>query len=74
MGVELILGVLGVLCVLALAINAFFLRGIFGDLGAVKIQLAAMAARSESKELRLSNLEKNERELFKRLIELEKQI
>lgn len=73
-----LLGILGTLSLIALAVNAFFLRGIFSDLGAVKIQLAEISTRSDeknkAKEKRLDDLEKNEKEVFRRLNDLEKKV
>lgn len=53
----LIVSIVGAFVTLALTINAFFLRGIFSDLGAVKIKLAEIMARSDAKEERLKKLE-----------------
>ena len=70
--VALVLSIVGVFGVLALGVNAFFLRGIFADLGTVKVKLAEISARSDAKEARLDKIEENEKETFKRLNEIEK--
>ncbi len=67
-----IISIVGSLCTLGLSVNAFFLRGIFLDLNAVKVKLAEISVRSESKERRIEELEKNVREIFHRLNKLEK--
>ena len=74
MNLEIIISVVGACVTLGLTINAFFLRGIFLDLNAVKVELAKMFERSTAKELRLENLERNEREIFDRLNILEREI
>ena len=74
MKLEIVISVVGAFGTIALTINAYFLRGIFHDLNAVKIKLAEMGARSESKELRIENLERNEREIFDRLNILEREV
>ena len=72
--IAVILTVVGVLITLALGVNAFFLKGIFADLNAVKIQLAEIAARGEAKEDRIKKLEGNEKDIFERLNKLEKDV
>lgn len=74
MKLELLVAIVGAFGTLALTINAFFLRGIFIDLNDVKIKLAQISARSESKEARLQNLERNEREFFDRLNIVEREV
>lgn len=69
---ESILAIVGSFGTVALAINAFFLKGIYNDLNSVKINIAKIFENSKSKERRISELEANEREIFKRLNELEK--
>lgn len=64
MRVDLILSIVGVFGVLALGVNGFFLRGIFQDLNAVRVQLAELSARGEAKEKRIADLERNERDLY----------
>jgi hypothetical protein len=71
---EIIISAVGACVTLGLTINAFFLRGIFLDLNAVKVELAKMFERSSAKELRLENLERNEREIFDRLNLLEREV
>jgi septal ring factor EnvC (AmiA/AmiB activator) len=69
MNEEIITRVLMVLC---LGINAFFLRGIFKDLGEVKTNIARIFERSKAKEKRISNNEDEIKDLTKRINELEK--
>ena len=57
---------------LMLGINAFFLRGIFVDLGDVKIKMASIFENSKSKERRLNDAEQNIKELEVRIRELER--
>ena len=71
---EVILSILGVLCLLALGINGYFLRGIFKDLNTVNVQLATSLERGIAKENRLDKIEVNEKETFKRLNELERKV
>ena len=74
MKLEMIISIVGFFGTLALTINAFFLRGIFQDLNAVKIKLAEMTAFSASKEKRITDLEINEKEIFERLNILEREV
>ena len=74
MKLEIVITIVGAFVTLGLTVNAFFLRGIFLDLNAVKIELAKMFERSNAKEERLSNLERNEREVFERLNILEREV
>ena len=74
MNLSVIISIVGAFITLGLTVNAFFLRGIFIDLNAVKIELAKMFERSSAKELRLENLERNEREIFDRLNLLEREV
>lgn len=55
---EITLGIIGTFGTLALSINAFFLRGIFKDLNAVKITLAEIITGSKDKQKRLEKTEK----------------
>lgn len=54
---EMVLTIVGSFLVIMLGINGYFLRGIFQDLNAVKIQLAVSIENSRSKEKRISALE-----------------
>lgn len=72
MKMELVLSIVGSFLVIALGINAFFLRGIFSDLTLLKVELARMIERSDAKEARLDKLEINEKDIFNRLNALEK--
>ena len=47
------------------AINAFFLRGIFLDLNAVKISMASIFAEANGREQRITRLETETKELYK---------
>lgn len=71
---EIVLSIVGGFGTMALAINAYFLRGIFQDLNTVKIELARMTERSDSKEKRIEYLEASQKEIFQRLNEVEKRI
>tara|TARA_R110002051_G_scaffold75594_1_gene137434 strand:- start:6594 stop:6806 length:213 start_codon:yes stop_codon:yes gene_type:complete len=57
MDLGIVLSIVGAFGVIALGVNGYFLRGIFQDLTAVKVHLAHMGARSETKEKRSDNLE-----------------
>ena len=74
MKIEVVLSIIGGFGTLGLTVNAFFLRGIFIDLNTVKVRLAEMSARSESKELRIANLETSDKEIFERLNRIERSI
>ena len=71
---EIVLSIVGVFGTVGLTINAFFLRGIFLDLNAVKIQLAEMSARGEGKQKSIDNLEANQKEIFERLNIIEREV
>lgn len=73
MSEEVMLSVVGSFIGIGLTINAFFLKGILSELSFVKIEIAKLSTRSESKEERLDKLEANEKEIFERLNKLEKQ-
>ena len=64
MGTDFILSIVGAFGVLALGVNGFFLRGIFQDLNAVRVQLAELSTRGEAKEKRIEDLERNERDIY----------
>lgn len=74
MNETIILSIVGTFGTIALAINAFFLRGIYLDLGDVKIKLVEISTRSEAKEERLNKIENNEKEIFDRLNILEREV
>ncbi|MHA1591596.1 MAG: hypothetical protein ACTSUP_03905 [Candidatus Heimdallarchaeaceae archaeon] len=63
MSYELLLSIIGTFGTMALLINGYFLRGIFQDMNEIKVKLAAMTARSEDKERRISLLEKKIEEM-----------
>ena len=74
MSMEIILSIVGAFGTLALTINAFFLRGIFLDLNAVKIKLVEISTRGEAKEKRIEELERNQKEVFDRLNIVEREV
>lgn len=63
MEMEVILSIIGAFLVLMLAVNGYFLRGIFQDLNAVKIQLAVSIEGSRYKEQRIKDLENDVKEI-----------
>ena len=63
MSIEMVLTILGGFSTVGLGINAFFLRGIFLDLNAVKVSQAIIIANSESKEKRIAEVEKEVKDL-----------
>lgn len=71
MNFEIVLSIIGTFIAVALVINGFFLRSIFLDLNAVRVELAGISARNESKELRLNKIEDNEKDIFSRINKLE---
>ena len=71
MSTDIVILVVGGFVTLALGINAFFLRGIFKDLGDVKINIAKIFERSKAKEKRIVDNEEDIKEIFKRLNKLE---
>ncbi len=72
MNLSIILSIVGAFGVLALGINGYFLRGIFQDINAVRVVLAAMGAHGEAKEKRIDTLEANQKEIFERLNKVER--
>jgi len=74
MKIEMMLMIIGSFGTLALSINAFFLRGIYLDLNAVKIKLVEISTRGEAKERRIEELEKNQKEIFDRLNIIEREV
>lgn len=72
MSIELVLSIVGSFGVLALGINGFFLRGIYKDLNALRVEFATMSALSEGRKERIDKLEINEKEIFERLNQLER--
>ena len=74
MQMEVVLSIVGFFGICALGINGYFLKGIFSDLGTVKIKLAEISARGEAKENRLDKLEVNEKEIFERLNIVEREV
>ena len=57
MNIEIILSLVGAFGTVALGINAFFLKGIYSDLGTVKINIARIFERSDAKEEKIKELE-----------------
>ena len=74
MEIGLVLSIVGSFLALVGAVNAFFLRGIFQDLNAVKIQMARMFERSDAKEKRISEIEQNQKEIFDRINIIEREV
>lgn len=70
----MVLSIVGAFGVLALSINAFFLRGIYGDLNTVKIQMARAFERSDAKEKRIEVLELTQKEIIDRLTMVEREV
>lgn len=69
MSIEIIFSGVGAI---ALGVNAFFLKGIYSDLNAVKISIARIFERSNAKEKQIKDLEENQKAIFERLRKLEK--
>lgn len=69
-----ILSIVGGFGIIALSVNAFFLKGIYDRLGTVEIAQASIFAREEAKEKRIERLEQNENILFERINKLENQL
>jgi len=74
MDLALILNIVGFFLTLMLGVNAFFLRGIFIDLGDVKVKMASIFENSKSKEKRLNNNEEAIKDLELRVRELEMRV
>jgi len=74
MNPAVLITIVGSFLTVMLGINAFFLRGIYSDINDVKINMATIIANSKNKEKRLDDLEGNQKEIFHRLQELEKQV
>lgn len=68
---ESTVSIVGTFLTIMLGINAFFLRGIYFDLGDVKIKMASIFENSKSKERRLNDLETTVKELEVRIRNLE---
>lgn len=78
MKTEIMIAIAGSFVTIGLAINAYFLRGIFSDLNNVKINIARMFERSKHRdkkedefENRLDRLEKENARIRERLHSLE---
>lgn len=67
MDMETIFLLVGGFGTLALSINAFFLKGIYSDLNAVKVSIAEILVRSKDKERRIAELEDNEKGMVQSL-------
>lgn len=65
------IAIVGTFLTIMLGVNAFFLRGIFLDLGDVKIKMASIFENSNNKEKRLNNLEVSIKELEARIRAIE---
>jgi hypothetical protein len=72
MPIEIVLSIIGSFLVVALGVNGYFLRGIFQDLNDVKISIARMMAQEEAKDRRIESLEENQKEIFTRLLNIER--
>ena len=68
------LGIVGACGTMALSVNAAFLRGIFQDLNTVKIEIARIGERSDSKVKRIEDLEINQKELYNKINNIERKI
>lgn len=68
------LAIIGAFLTLCLAVNGYFLRGIFEDLNAVKINIAKIMAYDEYKEKRIESLEASLRDVYSRLNQLEREV
>lgn len=66
------LSIVGAFITLALTVNGFFLKGIYSELGSVKVQLATMSAHAEDKSMRIQKIETKQDKFEKRISELEK--
>ena len=64
---ETLLGIVGAGLVIVGSINAFFLKGIYSELGQVKVQMATVIANDLAKEKRISDLEQWKKEVEERL-------
>lgn len=67
-----ILSIIGFFGTMALAINAYFLRGIYSKQQEIEIKVTELLVKEQEKERRIERLEDNEQEIFKRLNYLEK--
>lgn len=74
MNYEILFSIVGIFGTLALSINAFFLRGIYQDLNAVKIAMAQISTRGEAKEKRLDTNDENIKEIYARINSLEREV
>lgn len=64
---EKLLGIVGAGLVIVGSINAFFLKGIYSELGQVKVSMATVIANDNAKEKRLKDLEEWKKDIEKRL-------
>ena len=67
-----LISVLSVLATILLACNAYFIKGLLDSLNQVRIQTAILIERSGSSDEKIKDLEANQKEIFKRINELEK--
>jgi len=58
------LTIIGAFITITLGINAFFLRGIFLDLNAVKIHMAKISAESDSKDRQIQEMREDIKDLY----------
>lgn len=74
MSMEIVLSIVGGFLTVALAINAWILKEIHGDLSAVKVKLAEIFTTQTEKTKDINELEENQKEIFKRINKLEQSI
>ena len=70
---SIVLTIVGAFGTIAVAINAFFLKGIYSDMNDIKVELSAMVTHSNDKDKRIDDLEENQKELFGRMNAIERQ-
>lgn len=67
-----ILGIVGAFVALALSVNAYFIKQLVDSINQVKIQTAILIKESTYTDRRLNDIEVNQKEIFKRLNDVEK--
>jgi hypothetical protein len=65
-----ILSIIGFFCVVGLSVNAYFIKEMLESLNQVKVQTAVLIEKSESKEARLSKVEREQDSMRKKFHEL----